>query len=167
MRSIKPSDESVANIRGPVPYGLLREDYDKLVATIPTIESALPIRELRRQFRYGPELMDGRLVGCTAGYADATKLKVARGRFLSDQDVKKQQNHCVLAAEVAERLFGYLDPIGRTVHSDDDQDYYVVVGVLEPVRPPRRSAVPWRRRTFPKMSTCRSVRSDPGSVTLS
>ena len=40
VRSVKPSDESTANIRGPVPYGILREDYDKLIATIPTIETA-------------------------------------------------------------------------------------------------------------------------------
>ena len=131
VRSTKPSEESTANIRGPVPYGLLRTDYEKLVSTIPTIESALPIRELRRQFRYGDRLMDGRLVGCTPGYAEVTKLEVDRGRFLSDADERGKLNHCVLAAEVAERLFGYLNPVGRTIHSDDDKDYYVVVGVMK------------------------------------
>ena len=53
VRSVKPPDEAIANVRGPVPYGLLREDYDRLIATVPTIKSALPIRELRRQFRRG------------------------------------------------------------------------------------------------------------------
>jgi putative ABC transport system permease protein len=31
---------------------------------------------------------------------------------------------------MAERLFGYKNPIGRTVHVDEDTDYYVVVGVM-------------------------------------
>ena len=135
VRSIKPPEEAIANIRGPVPYGLLREDYDRLVSTIPTIDGALPIRELRRQFRFGPRLIDGRLVGCTPGYADVTKLEIDRGRFISDTDVSEKHNYCVLAAEVAERLFGYLDPIGRTLHVDDDTDYYVVVGVLKSRNP--------------------------------
>ncbi len=131
VRSIKPPNEVIANVRGPVPYGLLRKDFNRLVDTIPTIRSALPIRELRRQFRYGEAIIDGRLVGCTPGYADVTRLKVERGHFVTDVEVKNKQNHCVLSAGVAEKLFGYKDPIGRTVHIDDDKDYYLVVGVLE------------------------------------
>ena len=44
VRSVKPSNESIANTRGPVPYGLLWDDYDRIVETIPTIKAALPIR---------------------------------------------------------------------------------------------------------------------------
>ncbi len=131
VRSIKPSEESMSNVSGPVPYGLERRDYERLIATIPTIKSALPIRELRRQFRHADRLLDGRLVGCTPGYKEVTRLKIDRGRFLTDADVRQMLNHCVLAAEVAERLFTYQNPIGRTVHIDDDQHYYVVVGVLK------------------------------------
>lgn len=132
VRSIKPPNEVTANIRGAVPYGLLREDYDRLVETIPTIKSALPIRELTRQFRHGDKIIDGRLVGCTPGYAEVTRLEIDHGHFITDTEVAQRKNHCVLAAEVAERLFGYLDPVGRTVHFDDDSDYYLVVGVLKP-----------------------------------
>ena len=131
VRSIKPPNEAIANMRGPVPYGLLRSDFNRLTETIPTIKSALPIRELRRQFRFGEEIIDGRLVGCTPGYADVTRLQIDRGHFITDTEVKNKLNHCVLSAGVAERLFGYKDPIGRTVHLDDDKDYYLVVGVLK------------------------------------
>ena len=113
------------------PTACLRTDYDRIMETIPTIKSALPIRELRRQFRHGRQLLDGRLVGCTPGYAEVTRLKIERGRFLSDVDVAQQANHCVIAADVAQRLFGYKNPMGRKIHVDDDQQYYVVVGVTE------------------------------------
>lgn len=132
VRSKKPPNELLANSTGPVPYGLLWKDYDRLVETIPTIGGALPIRELRRQFHYGPNIVDGRLVGCTPGYADVTRLKIKRGHFITNEEVRNRQSHCVLAAEAAEAMFGYKDPLGRHVHVDDDQDYYVVVGVLEP-----------------------------------
>ena len=76
--------------------------------------------------------MDGRLVGCTPEYADFTRLEVDRGHFITVADVKEKANHCVLAAELAERLFVYEDPIGKTIHLDDDKDYYVVVGLMKP-----------------------------------
>ena len=132
VRSVKPPSEKLADTQGVVPYGLLREDFERIVETIPTIVSALPIRELRRQFRNGPRIIDGRLVGCTPEYADVTRLQIDRGHFVTDTDVAHKKNHCVLAAEVATRLFPYLNPLGRRIHVDDDKDYYVVVGILKP-----------------------------------
>jgi putative ABC transport system permease protein len=132
VRSVKPPTEKLVGTDGVVPYGLLREDYDKIVETVPTLESALPIRELRRQFRNGPRLLDGRLVGCTPEYAEVTRLQVDRGHFVTDTDVAHRMNHCVLAAQVAAKLFPYQNPLGRRIHVDDDADYYVVVGVLKP-----------------------------------
>ncbi len=127
VRSIKPPDASLTMSRGPTPYGITRNDYDKLVATIPTIKRALPIREIRRQFRYADRMLDGRLVGCTPEYADVTLLVVDRGHFITDADLIKKENVCVLAAETAAVLFPFENPVGRSIHVDDA--YYVVVGV--------------------------------------
>ena len=77
-------------------------------------------------------MVDGRLVGCTPEYAEVTRLKVDRGHFLTDTELDQRANHCVLAAEVADRLFPLSEPIGRRIHFDDDKTYYIVVGVLEP-----------------------------------
>ncbi len=132
VRSVKPPSEITANMQGTVPYGLTREDFSKLIETIPTIKKALPIRELRRQFSFDGRVVDGRLVGCTPEYADFTRLEVDRGHFITVADVKAEANHCVLAAELAERLFVYEDPVGKTIHIDDDKDYYVVIGLMKP-----------------------------------
>ena len=58
VRSVKPPAEATAGNRGPVPYGLKRAEFEKLIETIPTIESALPIREMRRQIRYSDRLVE-------------------------------------------------------------------------------------------------------------
>ncbi len=131
VRSVKPPSEKTAGNSGPTPYGLTRDEFDTLVMTIPTIESALPIREMRRQFHFGGRIVDGRLVGCTPEYADVTRLVVHRGRFLTEADQKGRKSHCVLAARVAERLFPFEDPLGRRVYLPEHKDYYRVVGVLE------------------------------------
>ncbi|OHB80005.1 MAG: ABC transporter substrate-binding protein [Planctomycetes bacterium RBG_16_64_10] len=133
VRTIKPPNEALAGQRGLIPYGLRRDDFLRLLATVPTIERALPIRELRRQFRYKDRLLDGRLVGCTPAYAEVTRLQVDRGHFITDAEVREEKNHCVLAAEVAARLFPVEDPIGRAIRLETD--YYVVVGVLKPRSP--------------------------------
>ena len=132
IRSIKPSAEKTADIRGPVPYGLTREEFAALEETVPetALRSLLPIRFIRRQFRYADRLVDGRMVGCTPEYADVTRLFVSRGRFISEADVRNTQNKCVLAARVADRLFPYEDPLGRTIYIAEHKDFYEIVGVL-------------------------------------
>ncbi len=130
IRSVKPPAESLPDSRGPTPYGLLRDDYYRLTETIGTIERALPIRELRRQFRHNDRLVDGRLVGCTPEFAQVTHLEVDRGHFISDADLEQKEKTCALAAEVAERLFPFENPLGQSVKIEED--YYVVVGVMKP-----------------------------------
>ncbi len=131
VRSIKPPSEETANTRGPVPYGLKRFEFDAIVETVPTIKSALPIREIRRQFSRGEKMVDGRLVGTIPDYARVLRLEVDRGRFLEPADVQSHKAYCVLAAEVAQRLFPYQDPIGRTVNLIEHKDYYLIIGVMK------------------------------------
>ena len=130
IRSVKPPNETMSGSDAPVPYGLKREEYDMLVRTIPTIKSALPIREIRRTFTFDGRNMDGRLVGCTPEYFDVTRLEIDRGRMLTEADVDGRQNYCVLSSGIAERLFPYEDPIGRDVFLSESKDYYEVIGIL-------------------------------------
>ncbi len=142
VRSVKPPAELTANSSGPVPYGLKREDYDKLKLTIPTLKSALPIREMRRTASFNGREVDGRLVGCTPEYFEVMRLKLdreaapkegfaPRGRLLTDADLDRGNNYCVLASTVAEKLFPYEYPIGRSIYMPETKDYFQVVGVLE------------------------------------
>ena len=131
IRSMKPPTEKLSP-SGVTPFGLTREEFDMLVETIPTIRSALPIREIRRQFQYADRVIDGRLVGCTPEYAEVTKLKVNRGHFITDSENSNSANACVLAARVADKLFPVEDPIGKRIYMPESTDYYTVVGILEP-----------------------------------
>lgn len=131
IRTVKPPSEKMT-MEGLTPYGLTREDYDMLVSTIPTIRSALPIREMRRQFQFKDRKLDGRLVGCTPEYAVVTRLKIRSGHFITDAENFAMDTHCVLAAKTAERLFPFEDPIGQRIYMPENKNFYLVVGVLEP-----------------------------------
>jgi putative ABC transport system permease protein len=129
VRTIKPSSDEVQDGG----YGLTRDDYDRLLATIPTIEKAIPIREVSRELRYRSRKMEGRCVGCTPDYAEVTRLEIDQGRFISDADLQSESNYCVLAAEVARRLIPFGDPLGQKVMVDED--FYTVVGVVKEKAP--------------------------------
>jgi len=131
VRSVKPLNSGDDENSFILPYGLLREDYQRIIETIPTIRSAIPIREVRCELTYRDRTVDGRLVGCTPEYADVTKLEMERGHFITDSEVKLEQNHCVLAAQVAERLFPFEEPIGRRIYSFEYEDFYEVVGIVK------------------------------------
>jgi putative ABC transport system permease protein len=132
IRSVKPSADMSTGFTGPVRYGLKREEYERLVATVPSLKSALPIREIRRQVSFGPrDPVDGRVVACTPEYAEVTRLEVDRGRFLSDVDVGECHNFCVLAGRLAERLFPYEDPLGQRVYLSECREFFEIVGVLK------------------------------------
>ncbi len=132
-RSVKPTEETQASSGRPVRvlnYGLKFVDFDRLIQTIPTIEKALPIRELRKTIRYLNRSVDGTVVGTTADYMEFNHLAVDKGRFLTPSDNELYENYCVLAALVAKELFPYEDPLGKSVKLGSD--YYIVIGVTKP-----------------------------------
>jgi putative ABC transport system permease protein len=110
-------------------YGILREDFKRILSNVPYIKQAVPIREMRKEIRNGGRSMEGRVVGCTAAYKDLNRLQIMRGRFIEDKDENPPENVCVLAAESVQRLFAYEDPIGRTIRID--ANFYVVIGQTE------------------------------------
>ena len=81
VRTVKPSGDQAPDAG----YGLTRNDYVRLVATVPTIAKAIPMRIIPSvEFHNKNRKMEGRLVGTTPDYAEVTRLVVDRGRFLSD-----------------------------------------------------------------------------------
>ncbi len=127
VRTVKPSGEEARDAG----YGLTRADYVRLVATVPTISKAIPMRIIPAvEYHNKNRKMEGRLVGTTPDYAEVTRLSVERGRFLSDADIEAERNYCVLAAEVADTLFPFGEPIGQEVMIN--KSFYQIVGVMRP-----------------------------------
>src|SRR5205807_1770749 len=90
-------------------YGLKYADYDRILATVPTLKKALPIREIRKQIRHLNHYLDGRVVGTTHEYAEFNRLQMERGRFLTASDNEHYYNYAVLASKTAATLFPYED----------------------------------------------------------
>ncbi|QDT63507.1 ABC transporter permease [Calycomorphotria hydatis] len=132
VRSIKPPQDAASSTQSSrvLTYGLKRTDYQILRDTLPTLITAVPIRETAMEFRHGPNAFNGRLVGCTRRYRSLNRLEMASGRFLSTYDNTGLRNVAVLSAGVVERLFPAEDPIGKSVLIGST--FYRVVGTVLP-----------------------------------
>ena len=138
VRTIKPANppSAQAGRRGLPSFGLTQEDYERIVETVPTIKTAIPVREIPRNFARSAIETEGRLVGCTPEYADITRLSMKQGSFLTAMDLREMVNRCVLSSAMAEKLFPQEDPIGKDIRIQGNQNnpgyYYTVVGVANP-----------------------------------
>ena len=134
VRSIKPV--AGGSQRGPISfmvYGLLRADYDRIIKNMPSeiLEQAVPIREVPMEVRNGARTLEGRVVGCTPEYQELNQLTMEAGRFVSDNDNEHPPgNICVIAHEVARKLFPVQNPIGRSIQINNSE-FYRVVGMTE------------------------------------
>ncbi len=127
VRSIEPQTSQTGDDRVKT-YGLLRSDYRRILSNVPTISRAVPIRELKREFMVAGRTIDVNLVGCTKEHLDLNRLEIARGRWITGADDRK--NVIVLADQTAKRLFPYQNPIGKTI--DVKADVYTVIGQTKP-----------------------------------
>jgi putative ABC transport system permease protein len=138
VRTKRPATpDMVMNGRRAVPsFGLRREDYNNIVANIPTITAHMPVREIRRTFARGDRQVDGRLVGTTPVYAEMLQIEMDIGTFITDTDNHEALMVCVLSSSVAERLFPGENPIGQTIRIQGNQNDpgfpYIVSGVAKP-----------------------------------
>ena len=132
VRNIKPPQDSASGSGSSMvlSYGLLYQDLKLLSRTLPTAEHIVPIREVTKPVRNGYRELNGRVVGCTPRYADMNHLELDDGRFLANQDLEQKINVAVLAAEVADKLFGFEDPVGKAIRIQER--FYTVVGVMQP-----------------------------------
>ncbi|HET6572191.1 MAG TPA: ABC transporter permease [Fimbriiglobus sp.] len=129
VRSVKPTDDSSTGSRSFVlTYGLKFADLDRFATFGDSLVRVVPMRVFMSEVRY-LERMDpkGRLVGTIPEYTEVNKLALARGRFLTHEDERAMANNCVLGSAIADKLFPFEDPIGRTVMIRDNR--FLVVGV--------------------------------------
>lgn len=135
VRSIQPPDPGSNNFRTISSFGVERSEAELLANTIPTIKQVIPIREITTRIAYtgNPNVtpIDGRVVGCTPEYKEVTRLEVAKGHFLTYRECAARSAVCVIAANLAERLFPSEDPLNKQIYLPEKRDYYKIVGVLK------------------------------------
>ncbi|OKH22532.1 ABC transporter permease [Hydrococcus rivularis NIES-593] len=109
---------------------LVLADAEAIATQVPTVAGVAPEIHSKQLLTYRQQSIDSQIVGTTASYLNVRNFKMARGRFLSAVDFKRNHRVAVLGAEIAERLFGKQNPVGKSIRIK--QTSFQVVGVLAP-----------------------------------
>lgn len=112
------------------PYGLKYADARSIQDVCSFAKSVVPLREVYADVKVGEKPVPVKIVGTVPGYDEVSRSKVMRGRFLSDRDIRENVPVCVLGAAAKRDLFGFSDPIGKTVKISNR--IFKVIGLMEP-----------------------------------
>jgi putative ABC transport system permease protein len=132
IRSKKPEEtqqSSTASMWNVLGYGLLYAEADRIQNLLPGT-TMVRAREFQRGIVRGENWANTMIIGTEVPFLEVTNMKVHEGRWLSDLDLQRQANVCVLGSSLAKQLFPLESPIGATLLVGIE-DRFEVVGVLE------------------------------------
>lgn len=122
---ITSSDAWVKAQKRPV---LTLEDFERYRRTAKIPQEVAACARAQAQTRSGNAVMDDTSIfGATANYFDVRDLNVAQGRFLTQADDDQRTEVAFIGADLADKFFPNVDPIGKTIRAETHT--YEVVGV--------------------------------------
>ncbi len=125
----RPAAGAASTPGAAAPIGLRLREAEAVQAVVPNLVATAPVREAALPAEAGGRTTDAAVVGTTAAYRDAARLRLSAGRFLTDLDVEDRKRVAVLGASIANTLFPFDAPVGQRLALGGD--WYDVVGVVE------------------------------------
>lgn len=109
---------------------LTLEDAQAIAQNAPSVKNVAPMAQTYAQVVAGGESLSNTIIaGVTPKAEIVDNYIVAQGSFITDFDYGARSRVAVLGSEVANTLFGEMDPIGQSIRIGGRQ--FQVIGVLE------------------------------------
>jgi putative ABC transport system permease protein len=105
-------------------------DYERLRDSMKTARAVAALDDHNIDIRSGNQRLENTdVMGVSSNYAEVRNINIAQGRFVTEADDEHRSEVVFIGADVAERLFANVDPIGKTVRAETHE--YQVIGVAE------------------------------------
>jgi len=111
----------------PLSYEMTLEDMEA-AKSIPRVIEVAGTRELPMNVVVNGVERPVNLVGVTEGYQAIRRLLVLRGRYLDAADMEMRSKVCLITTQLADRIFGQENPIGRSMRMGELT--FTVIGVF-------------------------------------
>jgi putative ABC transport system permease protein len=111
----------------PLSYEMTLDDLEAARA-IPNVVEVAGTRDLPMTLIVGGVERPVNLVGVTEGYQTIRRLLVLRGRYFDAGDMEMRSKVCLIATQLADRVFGQENPIGRDIRMGELT--FTVIGVF-------------------------------------
>jgi putative ABC transport system permease protein len=99
----------------PLSYELTVDDMNAVKATVPGVTEVAGTRELPMSVIVNGRERPVNLIGVTQGYQAIRRLLILRGRYFDESDMENRAKVCLITKQVADRVFGFENPIGGTI----------------------------------------------------
>jgi putative ABC transport system permease protein len=113
----------------PLSYELSLADMAEAKVAIPGVNMVAGLRELPMTVVVGGVLRPVNLIGVTEGYQAIRRLVIVRGRYFDGQDVESRAKECLITKELADRVYGLENPIGKQLRMGELT--FTVIGVFK------------------------------------
>lgn len=123
-----PGNRETQRVSLDLPKTLVLEDAKAIASQVPSIETVTAESNSRQLVTYGNKNANINIIGTTPEFLSVRKFEVDRGRFLTDLDLKRSNLVAVMGADLANRLFGTVDPVGQQVRIKNVT--FQVIGVM-------------------------------------
>ncbi len=114
-----------------IAYGLTRDDLEVIRSNFEDAEVIAPIKEFGGQLIKGNRVQLSQSFGVTPELLSAARLRIDRGRYISQGDLTEKGMVAVIGKDVARQMFPQQDPLGQTIRIDEKP--FLIIGVLAPV----------------------------------
>jgi putative ABC transport system permease protein len=112
----------------PLSYEMTLEDMDAIKASVPGVVEVAGSRELPMTVIAQNIERPVNLVGVTEGYQTIRRLVIMRGRYFDSADMQTRSKSCLITRQLAEKIFGTENPIGRPFRMGELT--FTVIGVF-------------------------------------
>lgn len=111
-----------------VPKTLVYEDAKAIAQQVPSITGVAPQITNSQVITYQGKNTNDSVIGTTPEFLRVRSFEIAKGRFIQDIDLTKNNRIAILGSEIAQRFFGLEDPIGKQIRIKNSS--FKVVGVM-------------------------------------
>lgn len=126
---VSPGSRQTRNRTFDLPRTLVLEDAKAIASQVPSIREVAPQRQSQLPVVYRNLNTSTLIVGTTPEFLSVRTFDMAKGRFVSDQDVARNTQVVALGSDLAQRFFGNRDPIGEELRIQGVT--FKVIGVLQ------------------------------------
>jgi len=112
----------------PLSHELTLDDMEAIRTAVPQVVQVAGVRELPMSVIARGVERSVNLIGVTQGYQEIRRLLILRGRYFDATDMDRRDKVCLITRQLAARLFGQENPLGRTVRMGELT--FSVIGVF-------------------------------------
>ncbi len=127
---VSPGAREARNRTFDLPKTLVFEDAKAIASQVPSVAGVAAQRQNQFPVVYQNLNTSSLIVGTTPEFLSVRSFDMARGRFISNQDVERNTQVVALGSDLATRFFGNRDPIGEQVRIKGIG--FQVIGVMQP-----------------------------------